>query len=194
MAGKDHTVSAWISYLLIICCLSACNGLTKAHVRMEQGDYEEAIQLYEEHLEKHPDSLEARRELGFAHLKAGFPDPAIAELESVLEVNPYDPDALLYVGLAYLDRGSVDEALAVFQDYQNRKQPLLEAEVKHQMILLEKLSDEKALDQAQNRRIFVEQFEAAVHNALSKQEAIDQRMLEAGGDGAEGGSGGCGCE
>ncbi len=91
--------------------LAGCSVLTKANVKLSQKQYEDAILLYEEYLEKHPDAVEARSGLGVAYFKIGFLDEAIAAFEAVPETKPGEPDATLYKGLAYLKKSEADRGI-----------------------------------------------------------------------------------
>jgi tetratricopeptide (TPR) repeat protein len=78
-------------------------------------DPESAIHAYREYLETHPDSAEARSNLGAALARAGRYDEAIAEYDRALAKSPENPALLLNLGLAYYKTGRLGEAAARFE-------------------------------------------------------------------------------
>jgi tetratricopeptide (TPR) repeat protein len=90
-----------VRLLLLFCVLLA--GCATAQRRGEQalyeGQYNEAIHLFQATLAEHPDRLDARLGLGIALYKAGaLPDAALT-LDEVLARAPAEGPALLYRGL-----------------------------------------------------------------------------------------------
>src|SRR5579871_5098703 len=84
-------------------------GLALAAILCAQ-DVETAIQGYREYLTAHPDSIEARSNLGAALSRAGRFDEAIAEYQRALTASPDNPVLLLNLGLAYYKSGHFAEA------------------------------------------------------------------------------------
>ena len=87
--------------LLLLCVVLA--GCATAERRGEQalyqGQYDEAIHLFQAALAEHPDRLDTRLGLGIALYKAGaLPDAALT-LDEVLARAPAEGAALLYRGL-----------------------------------------------------------------------------------------------
>jgi len=79
------------------------------------GDVESAIRGYHEYLEAHPDSVEARSNLGAALARAGRYEEAIAEYDRALSKSPENPALLLNLGLAYYKTGRPGEAATRFE-------------------------------------------------------------------------------
>ena len=79
------------------------------------GDNEASIRTYREYLTTHPDSVEARSNLGAALARTGHFDEAIAEYDRALEKSPGNPALLLNLGLAYYKSGRPAEAAARFE-------------------------------------------------------------------------------
>jgi Flp pilus assembly protein TadD len=79
------------------------------------GDVEGAIARYRKYLEAHPDSVEARSNLGAALARAGRYAEAIAEYDRALSESPENPALLLNLGLAYYKTGRPAEAAARFE-------------------------------------------------------------------------------
>jgi tetratricopeptide (TPR) repeat protein len=99
-----------IAWLLAIALL--------AHVLWAQqppGDVEGAISGYRQYLEAHPDSVEARSNLGAALARAGRYEEAIAEYDRALSKHPDNPALLLNLGLAYYKSGRPAEAATRFE-------------------------------------------------------------------------------
>ncbi len=89
-------------WLLFVLCMLV-GGCVTAQRRGEQalyeGQYNEAIHLFQATLAEHPDRLDARLGLGIALYKAGaLPDAALT-LDEVLARAPAQGPALLYRGL-----------------------------------------------------------------------------------------------
>lgn len=78
-------------------------------------DAQTAIQTYRDYLGAHPDSIEARSNLGAALARAGRYDEAIAEYNNALATSPDNPALLLNLGLAYYKTGRPAEAAARFE-------------------------------------------------------------------------------
>jgi tetratricopeptide (TPR) repeat protein len=73
------------------------------------------VAAYREYLETHPDSVEARSNLGAALAREGRYDEAIAEYDRALAKSPDNPALLLNLGLAYYKSGRPAEAATRFE-------------------------------------------------------------------------------
>lgn len=78
-------------------------------------DEDGAIGGYREYLTTHPDSVQARSNLGAALAKAGRYEEAIAEYTRALTQSPNTPALLLNLGLAYYKTGHLADAAAQFE-------------------------------------------------------------------------------
>lgn len=78
-------------------------------------DPQTAIQTYRDYLTAHPDSIEARSNLGAALARAGRYDEAIAEYNGALATSPDNPALLLNLGLAYYKTSRPAEAAVRFE-------------------------------------------------------------------------------
>jgi len=188
------------NYMMIlfsaIVFLTGCSGLTKANARLEQKKYGEAIQLYHEYLQQHPESTEARRNIGVAYLKSGQTDKAVAEFKSILEKKIKDPYSSLYLGLAYLYKGDVSEAVNFMERFKNPRQPLVEEEIRNQINLLQADLSEKNLSD-EDLIVIANRIEKAVELAVARQKQADREALDTNTEeddsGGGGDGGGCGC-
>jgi len=101
-------------HLLVLCCvlLAGCATTQRRGERaLYEGQYNEAIQLFQATLAEHPDRLDARLGLGIALYKAGaLPDAAVT-LDEVLARAPAQGAALLYRGLIAIQQR--DDATAI---------------------------------------------------------------------------------
>ena len=80
----------------------------------QRGDYERAVQKYQELIALRPDVLEARANLGAALVQLGRFDDAIAQYESALAGNPRQLQIRMNLALAYYKAGRIDRAAAEF--------------------------------------------------------------------------------
>ena len=138
--------------------LSGCTPYMKGTIDLERGNYAAAIENFEEELAKDPSNWQARRQLGLAYLKTGQNDKANYELQGVLGQEPgvstafgwapgdidrglgqkpEDPLSTYYLGLAYLYNGQRSQALKTFKSYQNQQEPLVEEQIRKQLIPIE---------------------------------------------------------
>ncbi|MBN2569861.1 MAG: tetratricopeptide repeat protein [Deltaproteobacteria bacterium] len=138
-AAKRNTCISAIILILLLISLSGCGGieLIKADMQMAGEQYAPAIQIYREYLTKNSDSIEARNKLGFAYLKTGQLDDSIEEFETVLRLEPGNCYAILYLGMAYLNKGDPGKAITTLQAYRNTEKPLVEAEIKRLLTVVQ---------------------------------------------------------
>jgi tetratricopeptide (TPR) repeat protein len=130
---------------------AGCAGtaeFTQAELKLTTKKYEEAIPLYKGYLAKQPNSVMGRSKLGYVYLKTGRIDEAIAELQTALKNEPGNPYATYYLGLALINKENYEKAIEVWQGYRNRSQPLIEAEIKSQLTLLQIAQSHKAAAKA----------------------------------------------
>jgi len=137
MSKKRHYHRGIVCLAIISILLSGCLGLTKANISMDLGRYGEAIPLYKEYLVKNPDSVPAHNKLGFAYLKTGQLDASIKEFETVRKLEPNNSLAILYLGMGYLNKEDFGKAIATWQAYRNKKEPLVEAEIKRLLTVVQ---------------------------------------------------------
>jgi len=124
-----------------------CGGVaefTRAELKLGTKKYDEAIPLYKEYLAKQPNSAIGHSKLGFAYLKKGRLDEAVSEFQTALKTEPGEPFSTYYLGLAYLNKEDYEKAIAVWQDYRNMTQPLVEEEIRRQLTLLQIAYSHKA--------------------------------------------------
>ncbi|MBI3983187.1 MAG: protein kinase [Gemmatimonadetes bacterium] len=79
------------------------------------GQRDEAIRFYRLHLERYPDDLRARHNLGSNYRDAGDCPRAIAEYAEVLRIDPRDAGALINTATCYITQAQVDSALAYYR-------------------------------------------------------------------------------
>ena len=84
--------------------------LKRAVEAHQRGDYDTAIRNYREFLKLHPDSVEARSNLGAALARQGEYGAAITEYEGALKLAPGNTPVLLNLALAYYKSGDVASA------------------------------------------------------------------------------------
>jgi len=104
---------------------------------LNQKNYEEAIERFEQDISETPDNWRVREKLGYAYLKTDQYDRAISEFKEVLRENPTRPYATYYLGLAYLKNGNRSKAIDIFKSYRNEEEPLVELQIKKQLTILD---------------------------------------------------------
>ncbi len=124
-------------FVIVLLVFTGCTASMRGNWNLSRKDYRGAITHYREDLSRNPDHWQTRQRLGFAYLKTGQLDEAIAEFERVLMQKSGDPYANYYLGLAWLDKGERGKAIEVWRSYRNRKEPLVEREIKRHLTLLE---------------------------------------------------------
>ena len=157
--------------LLVVCCV-LLTGCATAQRRGEQalyeGQYNEAIQLFQATLAEHPDRLDARLGLGIALYKAGaLPDAAVT-LDEVLARAPMQGPALLYRGLIAMQQR--DDATAIdrlTRFSQVAHIPRFDA----QLALALRILREKEPISADTREFMVTSLEDAVRSAREVEQA-----------------------
>ena len=55
----------------------------------------------------------------------------------MLQIEKGEPFSVLYLGLAHLNKGNIKKTINIWQGYRNKKQPLVEEEIKRQLTLLQ---------------------------------------------------------
>ncbi len=147
-----------ILFIFGLVMLSGCTSYMKGTMDLERENYEAAIENFQQELSKNPNNWQARQQLGFAYLKTGRNDQAIAELQYVLGQEPADVTALsyapkdverglgqkpdapyanYYLGLAYLRNGQRSEAVETWRTYNNPREPILADEIKKQVTVVD---------------------------------------------------------
>lgn len=81
-----------------------------ARVYAQLGLFERAEKLYEQYLDKHPDAVVERFQLGMTRFDSGKPAQALETWERVLKEQPVHPPALFYKSLALAQSGKTGEA------------------------------------------------------------------------------------
>jgi tetratricopeptide (TPR) repeat protein len=123
--------------VLVAFGLSGCSAYMAGNLKLSQKQYEAAIADYQEALAKDPDHWQARRQLGYAYIKAGQADKAIEELTKVLQQRPGDPDATYYLGLARLDNEQLPKAAQTWKTYKNTEKPMVAEAIRRQVTVVE---------------------------------------------------------
>ncbi len=125
-----------------------CGGYVGAEIKLSMGKYQDAVPMIEQHLVENPDDVKARGRLGFAYIKTGKIDNAIKELEIVRKQDPEDSYASFYLGLAYLNNKEYAKAVEVWKSYKDKHKPLVEAEIKKLLTVVQIAASRKAAKSA----------------------------------------------
>lgn len=109
-----------LAALGVVLLLAGCaTTRQQAERALLEGNYNDAIHLFQAKLAEHPDDLDARLGLGIALYRAGLLADAAIPLDEVLTRAPANGSALLYTGLIALQQGQdgvAEERLARFRD------------------------------------------------------------------------------
>lgn len=89
--------------------------LELAHLRMDSGFYEQAIQNYKIYLEFHPDDADVRIDMGVCYFNLRDFNTAIEEMEKALEYEPKHQIGHLNLGVVNLNMGNVEKAKEWFK-------------------------------------------------------------------------------
>ncbi|MGQ9644364.1 MAG: tetratricopeptide repeat protein [Ignavibacterium sp.] len=89
--------------------------LELAHLRMDSGFYEQAIQNYRTYLEFHPDDADVRIDMGVCYFNLKDFNTAIAEMEKALKNNPKHQIGHLNLGVVNLNAGNLEKAKEWFK-------------------------------------------------------------------------------
>ncbi len=87
--------------------------LHRAGDRYQQGDLPGAASLFQEVIDKRPDTADAYRYLAFVHWQAGRPQDAIRTLETALAHGVTHRDVRVKLGIYRAETGSADRAIAL---------------------------------------------------------------------------------
>lgn len=89
--------------------------LELAHLRMDSGFYEQAIQNYKAYLEHHPDDADVRIDMGVCYFNLKDFNTAILEMEKALQYQPNHQIGHLNLGVVNLNAGNIDKAKEYFK-------------------------------------------------------------------------------
>ncbi|MCL6494899.1 MAG: tetratricopeptide repeat protein [Ignavibacterium sp.] len=89
--------------------------LELAHLRMDSGFYEQAIQNYRTYLEHHPDDADVRIDMGVCYFNLRDFNTAITEMEKALQYQPKHQIGYLNLGVVNLNAGNLEKAKEYFQ-------------------------------------------------------------------------------
>lgn len=78
---------------------------------LDEGNYSQAISLYEEELKLNPDNYEAHRDMGVAYYNLNRLERSEASLNKALEGNREDGEAIFYLGLIAESREDYNKAI-----------------------------------------------------------------------------------
>jgi len=127
--------------------------------------------------------------LGIAYLQQDQPRAAEHEFKKVLATRPNDPTAILYLGLAYLHEKELDGAMAVWREYSDKNTPLIEEEVKRQIVVLENIEKQgpetPARSDTADDDLALLRVEAAIGKAIAREKNKKAELESKLGD--------CGC-
>ena len=134
---KEKAVLVFCTIGLLCLGLWGCGtmDLVNADLKMQAGNYQEAITILKTHLDKEPSSIWGRTQLGVAYLHLEDIDTAIDSFLKVQQLQPSEPRSTLFLGLAYIAKEQYEKAIATWQSYKSNDS-IVAAEIKKQLTLL----------------------------------------------------------
>lgn len=105
-------------------------GPMKADLLMDFNKYDQALQIYKEHLKTYPATADVLGKMGYAYLKTGKLDEAKAHFSKALVLEPRHSFSNLYLGMVHMKKGDYMAARSTWQNYEDEKAPLVKDEVK----------------------------------------------------------------
>lgn len=110
--------------------------LLKGDKALELGDYELAIECYEEFLTKEQ-SLEVQKKCGYAYFCKGDFKKAREYFMQVMEKRPKENFCLLYLGLSWAKEGDLVKAVNYWKSYFNIQKPVIQRQINAVVALFE---------------------------------------------------------
>lgn len=143
--GRSLLVLLLISSLFI----TGCNAVMKGNLALVGENYQEAIAAFKEQVAANPGDWQSREKLGYAYLKAGDAQSAVAELEKVVAEQPkLGSMSYLYLGVAQLKLDNQAAALTALRSFEDKSKPLVKAEVDRLITLVDIENSKKLAKQA----------------------------------------------
>ncbi len=119
------------------CASTASTSGTGSRV-LGKGDYERAVALYQERLQKAPDKAELWRGLGVAYYQLDSLDAASQSFDRALQIEPNDAPSVFYRGMIAERRSNFDQARENYRKYLALNgEPRLQSEAKKRLRWLE---------------------------------------------------------
>ncbi len=86
------------------------------YLRQQQGDWDEALDEYQESEGSEPGFSETHSRLAYVFYRSDDPDDAIAEARTALSLDPQNAEAYRYLGLGLYSRGEYPAAMHAFDE------------------------------------------------------------------------------
>lgn len=103
---------AMLAVLAILTALGGCSPAVRGSVALSQGDYQQALSLYNDALAKNPDSLHLRQRIALTYFTMKDYAKAEQSYRDILTRWPDEPETVFYLGLSRIGKGEANEALA----------------------------------------------------------------------------------
>ena len=131
--------------MLVGLLLTGCfSNFMKGDMALSSKKYAEAVSFLELAAQEKPNDWRVREKLGYAYLYNNNLDKSIAEFQKALELNPKAPVASLCLGISYMKKGDSKNALRIWSQYNDPERPLVVAEIKRLITVLEIIESKKA--------------------------------------------------
>ena len=112
-SGQRAQVERWVAPVGVLVVVLVALGYA---TRVRNCDYQSAIAIWTDQVEKHPNSSLSHNYLGIALAAAGSTSEAIEQFSQALKIQPNYAAAHNNLGLALVDSGKIEEALEHYRE------------------------------------------------------------------------------
>ena len=102
----------------LLCCsmlATGCSTAMRGSMALSNGDTTQALALYQQALEKEPDSLYLRQRIGLTYFAMKDYASAEATFQDILTRAPGEPEATFYLGLSRIGKGEREQGLDMLE-------------------------------------------------------------------------------
>ncbi|MBN2139721.1 MAG: tetratricopeptide repeat protein [Desulfovibrionaceae bacterium] len=102
---------------LVLALAAACSTASRGSMALESGDYQSALDMYQQALAQDPGSAHLRARLGLTRFRMGDYPGAVREFEQALAITPGNDFATLYLGLSLIGNSERERGFEVLETY-----------------------------------------------------------------------------
>ena len=171
------TRNVLFSSLCLVWLLTSCAGTAmRANMRMVEGEYPQAIALFEKALGETPDNWQAAVRLAYTRYKADQPQQCLALSESQLERHPDNPYLTFYAGLCALASGDPQLAAGHWERFDGARY----VDDAVELLVVSTGSLKAGAMAPKDWRVLADQALASAEHGMAQQKAADRYVTMAG--------------